>query len=114
LTSSPFVAAALLLSLKLLLLLAIGPVFSPDTPSYADFADAMLASHHWLSDADLATQVLPVTTFRILGYPAVIAAAKLLAGRVWPYAVIGLQFTISTGVFFAVFRLGGNLGLAPK
>jgi hypothetical protein len=99
---------------KLLLLMIIGPVFNPDTQQYADFADAMLASQRWLDDAGLSTQAAPVTTFRSIGYPAVIAAAKLTAGSAWPYAVVGLQFAVSTGVFFAVYGLGLNLGLTRK
>jgi len=89
----------------------IGPVHSADAPSYSNFADVMIASSRWLHDADLTSEVFPIMTFRIIGYPAVIAAAKLLAGAAWPYAVVGLQFAVSTGVFIAVFCLGMALGL---
>jgi len=106
-----FVAAALLLLFKLLMLGVIGPVHSADAPSYSNFADAMIASSRWLHDADLTSHAFPITTFRIVGYPTIIAAAKLLTGSEWPYAVVGLQLAVSTGVFLAVFCLGVNLGL---
>jgi len=104
-------AAAVVFLFKLLLLAMIGPIHSADAPSYSNFADAMIASSRWLHDADLTSGVFPITTFRIIGYPAVIAAAKLLAGAAWPYAVVGLQFAVSTGVFIAIFCLGTTLGL---
>ncbi len=108
------IAAAVLFVFKLLLLAAIGPVFTPDTMGYIQFADTMLASRHWLDNADIATQAVPITAFRSLGYPAIIAAAKLMTGAAWPYAVVGLQFVASTAVFFAVYSLGLNLGLTAR
>ena len=114
LSKAPFVAAAFLLSLKLLLLVAIGPIFQPDTTSYVNFADVMLASRHWLNDADLAAQAVPATTYRSIGYPALIAAAKVLTAGNWPYAIVGLQIAASLTAFFAIFKLGANLGLTRK
>jgi hypothetical protein len=111
LTKPLIIATAVLISFKLLLLAAIGPVFAPDSGGYAMFADTLLASRQWLHDAGMADQAVPRTAFRIIGYPAIIAAAKLLTGAAWPYAVIGVQFAASTAAFFAVYALALNLGL---
>jgi hypothetical protein len=112
-TKMLLMAAVLFLAIKILLLAMFGVIYANDTPVYADFADAILKSHHWLNDADLANSAIPATVFRTLGYPAVIAAAKMLAGSSWFYPVIGLQIAVSIGVSVTVFYFGMSLGLSP-
>lgn len=44
--------------------------------------------------------------YRLLGYPGVIAVAKLAAGPSWPNAVTGLQIVISLIAFIAIVEVG--------
>jgi hypothetical protein len=113
-TKMLWMAAVLFLAIKVLLLAIFGTIYANDTPIYAEFADAILKSHHWLNDADLASSPLPPTALRVLGYPAVIAGAKLLAGSSWFYPVVGLQVAVSIGVSVLVFYFGLSLDLPPK
>ena len=75
--------------LKLGFLLAFGPTFVPDTVGYAQYADAILAGR--VNDPDLLSGIYPVTLFRVIGYPAVIAAAKWTLHDAWPWGVVALQ-----------------------
>ena len=84
----------------------IGPLYSDDSGGYSDYADAKLASPHWLNDAKLDDSAIPLLAYRPVGYPAVIAVAKLAAGPLWPCAVTGLQIVLSLVVFIAIVELG--------
>ena len=100
------IAVAIVFALKVALLAWIGPVYSDDSGGYSDYADAMLASSHWLNDANLDERAIPLLAYRPLGYPAVIAVAKLAAGPSWPYAVTGLQIVLSLIAFIAIVEVG--------
>lgn len=100
------IAVAIVFAFKVALLAWIGPVYSDDSGGYSDYADAMLASSHWLNDANLDERAIPLLAYRPLGYPAVIAVAKLAAGPSWPYAVTGLQIVLSLIAFIAVVEVG--------
>lgn len=84
----------------------IGPLYSDDSGGYSECADAMLASSHWLNDAKLDDSAIPLLAYRPVGYPAVIAVAKLAAGPSWPCAVTGLQIVLSLVAFIAIVELG--------
>ena len=94
---------ALLVLLKLGVLLAFGPTFQPDSFGYLRYADAILSGA--FRHVDLATDPMPVTLTRMIGYPAIIAAAKLLAGREWAWAVVLFQFAVSLWATVMVYRL---------
>jgi hypothetical protein len=97
------VAFAIVAAVKLGVLLAFGPALQNDTLGYTTYADAILSGA--FRHVDLATDPMPVTLTRMIGYPAIIAAAKLLAGRDWAWAVVLLQFAVSLWATVMVYRL---------
>lgn len=105
----PRVALATLIVLKLSSLAAFGPTFQPDSVGYATYADQILNGS--FRHVDLAGEAMPITLFRSIGFPAVIAAAKIVAGRDWAWAVVFLQFGVSLFATFMVYRLARMFGL---
>lgn len=96
---------------KLLLLLWLGPVALEDTGGYVAFADAILGDRRWLSDAGLHDAAMPLTAFRVIGFPAIIAGVKLLAGSAWAEAIVIAQILLSLLATAAVFCLARAFGL---
>ena len=97
------VAFAILVAVKLGVLLTFGPALQNDTLGYETYADAILTGA--FRHVDLATDPMPVTLTRMIGYPAIIAAAKILAGRNWSGAVVLFQFAVSLWATVLVYRL---------
>jgi hypothetical protein len=86
--SLPLLAGALLLllALKLAVVIAFGPTIAPDSRDYIDYADQILSGA--FRHVDLVQDAIPLTLYRPIGYPAVIAAAKIIAPAHWSWAVI--------------------------
>ena len=97
------VGFTVLIALKLGVLFAFGPALQPDTLGYSTYADAILTGA--FRHVDLATDPMPVTLTRMIGYPAIIAAAKILAGRGWTWCVTLFQFAVSLWATAMVYRL---------
>src|ERR1700688_2181189 len=97
------VAFAIVVAVKLGVLLAFGPALQNDTLGYTTYGDAIVSGA--FQHVDLATDPMPVTLTRMIGYPAVIAAAKILAESAWPWAVVLLQFALSLLATVMVYRL---------
>src|ERR1700685_4120787 len=97
------VVFAIVVAAKIGVLLAFGPATQQDTLGYSTYADAILTGA--FRHVDLATDPMPVTLTRMIGYPAVIAAARLLAGRDWTWAVVLFQFAVSLWATVMVYRL---------
>jgi len=104
-------AVILLLGIKLTLLAIFGPIFTPDSAGYAGFADLILS--HRL-DADLLTTAIPVTLHRVIGYPALIAGAKLVAGGHWAWLLVAAQMAASLGATIAVRQTARQFGFGRK
>ena len=94
---------AILVATKLGVLLAFGPALQNDTLGYDTYANAILTGA--FRHVDLAADPMPVTLTRMIGYPAIIAAAKLPAGRDWTWAVVLFQFAVSLWATVMVYRL---------
>ena len=94
-------------ALKLGLALWLGPLEQPDSGAYITLAKLILAGSDWFSHLDLHT--LNVTAFRMIGYPAVIAAAMALLGAGWAWGVILLQAVAGLGAAALVWRAGRAL-----
>src|ERR1700674_3338353 len=97
------VAFAVLVAVKLGVLVILAPALQFDSFGYEKYADAILSGA--FRHVDLATDPMPVTLTRMIGYPAVIVAAKILAESAWPWAVVLLQFAVSLWATAMVYRL---------
>ena len=97
--------------LKVSLVAIYGPIFVPDTSGYIAVADEMLKSTAWLNDAQLSAGPFPPLAIRMIGYPAILAAAMQIAGPLWPYLVVALQFTVTMVALWAIYALGIALRL---
>lgn len=75
------------------------------------FADQMLTDSRWLQDAGLDSIAIPPTLWKPVGYPALMAAAKLMAGPFWTQAIFVLQAVASLLAGCALFGLARRLGL---
>ena len=103
------VGFAVLIALKLGVLLAFGPASQNDTTDYVGYADAILSGE--FRHVDLATDPMPITLRRPIGYPAVIAAAKILTGSYWAWTVVLFQYAVSLWATVMVYRLARALHL---
>jgi hypothetical protein len=102
-------ALLVLLALKLAVLAAFGPTIAPDSRDYVDYADQILSGA--FRQLDLANDALPLTLYRPIGYPAVIAAAKVIVPAHWAWAVVLFQFLVSLVATAMVYRLARRFGL---
>jgi hypothetical protein len=102
---------AAIAAVKLFLLAAFGPISTPDTSGYIEYAEQILRSSAWLHDAGLSSSAMPITAVRMAGFPALIAAAMTVSGPHWPYLVIALQFILSFAAAWALYRLAQELAL---
>jgi hypothetical protein len=100
---------AALAAIKLGFLIALGPVYLPDSKNYVQFADAILSGGSWIHALDLNEQAIPPTAFRVIGYPALIALFKAVFGGGWDWALILAQFALSLAATAAVWRLAWRL-----
>ncbi len=110
----PLAALTILIVLKVGILLAFGPTMLPDSGGYIAYADAILDGS--FRHVDLAGNVQPVTLTRIIGFPALIAAAKIIAGQYWAWAVILFQFAVSICATVLLYQLARafRLGVWPS
>lgn len=92
-----------LIGLKLVPLCIFGPTMMPDSAGYTAYADAILDGS--FRHVDLASDAIPITLTRPIGYPAVIAAAKWIAPNAWAWWVVLFQFAFSVWATVAVYRL---------
>lgn len=100
-------AIGALAAIKLLLILAFGPLIQPDSSGYITFAETILSdSTSWLVDRPAAGGE---DSYRMIGYPALIALAKLALGDSWGYGVVVAQAALSLLATACVYRLVGSL-----
>jgi len=97
------IAFAVIVAVKLGVLLIFGPASQYDTLGYRNYADAILSGA--FRHVDLAADPMPITLTRMIGYPSVIAAANVIAGRDWTWAVVLFQFAVSLWATVMVYRL---------
>jgi hypothetical protein len=97
------VVFTIVIAVKLGVLLAFGPATQYDTADYVGYADAILSGE--FRHVDLATDPMPITLRRPIGYPVVIAAAKIVTGPYWSWAVVFFQYAVSLLATAMVYRL---------
>jgi hypothetical protein len=67
-----------------------------------DLADQILAGSIWNNVPDFS-DYQPFSLFRILGYPLIVAGAKLLAGPYGMHLIVGLQVALSIGAAYCLY-----------
>ena len=103
------VGLILLIGLKLGTLFQFGPTMMPDSAGYIDYADQILSGD--FLRVDLGATAIPMTLARPIGYPAIIALAKIVAEARWAWAVVLFQFAASVWATILVYRLARRFGL---
>src|SRR5271168_1576057 len=103
----PVAGLILFLGLKLGPLFLFGPTMTPDSAGYIDYADQILTGD--FLHVDLDASAFPMTLARPIDYPAIIAAAKIVAGARWAWVVV--LFQLSVWVTILVYRLARRFGL---
>jgi hypothetical protein len=101
------VALVALAVFKLGLLAVFGPTWEPDWGSYRQFADLILAGGDWVRDAGLSTDAVPLTLFRSIGYPLLVALFRGVfgTGPVHLYAIVLFQIGVSLGATVLIWHL---------
>ena len=108
-----WVTFAVIAALKFTQLFLYGPIHTPDTAAYIEYAQHILASKTWLHDAGLSDSAIPLLAMRMVGYPALLAGAMAVFGEAWPYAIVLLQYALSFVTAYAIYRIAIELGLPP-
>ncbi len=96
---------AVVIVVKAAFLIALGPVYLPDSNEYVRFAEIILQGGDWATHLDLSAEVIPLTAFRGAGFPALIAGAMALFGEGWDWALVILQGGLSVGATAMIWRL---------
>jgi len=103
-TRTAFGALAALVLVKGYLVFGYGPLFAADTTFLEDYADVLLTSEDWHRTIDLSSPEGVHLAERMIGYPAIIAGAKLLFGGAWASAVVALQSLLSLLATVLLYR----------
>jgi len=94
-----------IIALKAVFLWAYGPVISPDSSGYTAFADMILHETAWIHAVDLNDFWYPDTAFRSIGYPAIIAFAKVLSADHFGWIIVLAQMVLSLFTSYILFKL---------
>ncbi len=102
-----WVFMAVHLVFKLVLLVWGGPMRFPDTEGYLRYAQQITASSEWLGALDLHREFLPVSIWRMPGYPLVVAAFQMMVPQFWDTALVFAQslFSVLMSGVLLVFLL---------
>lgn len=93
---------------RLYALVRFGPILQPDSQDYVAYAKAILAGDEWLRSVSAES----TTMFRTIGYPLVVAAAMMVAGEQFAYALVLIQSASTLVAMVLLFRVGRMLGLS--
>lgn len=102
----------LLCAVKIFLLLKYLPVATPDTAAYKSYSDLILQRDASLSRIDLRQFYVHPTVIRMIGYPALIAFFRLIAGGWWPFAMCLFQMALSFLAAWSFYHFCIRLGLS--
>ena len=89
----------LLFLIKIYLIYSYGPLQTPDTGGYLAFAQIISSTTEWMTQGD------GLTTYRIIGYPALIALCQFISIEYWDYLLITLQTCGSLTAAFLLFYI---------
>jgi hypothetical protein len=89
-------------AVKAIALVFIGPLFQIDSGGYIAFADVIIGGSGWIAANDL--HVPTVDSLRMVGYPAIIAGAKIVFGGDFAWAVVVFQTALGALATVLFFR----------
>jgi hypothetical protein len=96
---------------SLIVLWVFGPIDTPDTGGYIKFAEQILSGQLRTGTELLTEAALPVSLFRMPGYPALIALFQYLFGNGWKVVLVLVQISASSMLTIAAYRTAGLLRL---
>lgn len=96
-------AAILAVALRAWLLWQYGILNWPDSGGYIGFADFLL---NVPSISDFLAGKVPVSGFRTIGYPLVLAVMMAIAGPAWEWATVCFQIILLLWMMWWLYRLG--------
>ena len=102
-----FIALGIAALFRVYAIVRFGPVIQPDSADYLDFAKNIVSGSSWFHSASVES----VTAFRMIGYPAFIAAVQLIAGASFGLILVILQSILSLVAMIYLYRTGRRLGL---
>jgi hypothetical protein len=96
-------------TIKLAMLLLVGPVIWPDTGGYISFADALLHGQVFDHVGFASGPAAPILVFRLAGYPIILAAIKLISLPYYGQITVVLQILINTLTMVIMVRVLAGL-----
>lgn len=105
-------AIGVVVALKIYVVAANGADLLGDYFRMFQFSDAILAGWSWVHDAGLTRYAMPPTLWKPMGYPLLMALARLLLGGQWIWGLFILQSAVSliAGLFLRRLALAFGLG----
>ncbi|WP_142994480.1 hypothetical protein [Thalassospira xiamenensis] len=100
-------------ALKVAVLLYWGPGIAPDSGGYMSYGDMIFEDSSWWNDAGLLTGAMPITVFRMMGYPLFIGFLKVLSPNFWMWTVVLCQIALTAVSLVYLSRLIHELKLRP-
>lgn len=94
---------------KAYLLVRFGPQLAGDTIGYRSFADQILSGGIWTTVPDLTTQWQPISAFRMIGYPLLLAGSQVVAGEGWAWPLAILQSAVSIAATWVLYLTARDL-----
>ncbi|WP_341702897.1 hypothetical protein [Ferrovibrio sp.] len=98
-------------AIRLFALVTWGPLYQPDSYSFQGYAEVLASSSDWLSEEKLDQQPRTKSTFRVIGYPLVMAALMEFFGERFDIALVVLQSALSVFATYLAFRVARALDL---
>jgi hypothetical protein len=95
----------------LIVLVVFGPIDTPDSSGYVNFAEQILSGQLRTGIELLTEATIPVSLYRTPTYPAVIAVFQYLFGNGWKVALVLLQISVSSLLAMVAYRTAVSLGL---
>jgi hypothetical protein len=95
----------------LIVLAVFGPIDTPDSSGYINFAEQILSGQLRTGTELLTEATIPVSLYRMPGYPALILAFQYLFGNAWKVALVLLQISVSSLLAIVAYRTAALLGL---
>jgi hypothetical protein len=102
-----FAALAVSAAFRATVLVRFGALMQPDSDDYVSFAKMILAGSDWFFSGSVES----VMAFRMIGYPLLVAAAKLVADDGFDILIVVLQSILSLVAMVQLHRVGRGLSL---